>query len=284
MNRDTIVKYLRIFIISTMLIFGAAEILNTFQNITSQWYWLILAIIYTTLINDVFCHRICSHNMFKINVNSYTYKLLTWLASVDMGYGPVKWIVMSHSLHHIHSDNGPEDVMNWRHHWYSTTIVSPIPRKNVKPTGYEKYILRQKRKNLNIINDKWTDFCAIYQCEISVTTLLILYFLFPIFLFKVIFTGRLLLSIMTGLAGIAGHIKNFPGSYRNFDTADTTSNNFIFHVLFLGLFAGMLQNNHHGRPRAERPNQRWWEFDASWPLVKILKMLIENPILTKSQI
>ena len=119
---------MRSLITSIMLLGGVLALFNI------EWYWLVLALVYTIVLNDVFCHRICSHGMFEINTNSITYKIMTFLASADMGYGPVKWIVMSHNLHHIHSDNGPEDVMNWRYHWYSTCLLytSPSPRDRQK--------------------------------------------------------------------------------------------------------------------------------------------------------
>jgi fatty-acid desaturase len=81
---------------------------------------------------------------------------------------------------------------------------------------------------------------------------------------------------MTGLAGVVGHIKDVPASYRNFNTNDTTSNNILLHYLFLGMFAGMLQNNHHGQPRSVRPNDKWWELDTSLPFVLALKYAMEK--------
>jgi fatty-acid desaturase len=97
-----------------------------------------------------------------------------------------------------------------------------------------------------------------------------------VLLFKVILPGRVLLTLMTGLAGTFGHMKHFPLSYRNQDTPDTTSNSLLPHYLFLGLFAGMLQNNHHAYPRAEAPNPRRFELDTSWPLVRLLRLLLER--------
>lgn len=261
---------MRSLITSVMLIGGVLAMINI------EWYWLVLALVYTTVLNDVFCHRICSHGMFDIDTESWTYKVMTFLASTDMGYGPVKWIAMSHNLHHIHSDNGPEDVMNWRYHWYSTTIVSPIPRKDVKPADYQDYVKRQQRKHEEIFNDPWTTWCCDNQNAISIGTFIFLLIVCPIVLFKVIFVGRVLLSIMTGLAGFCGHIKHFPLSYRNFDTKDTSSNSLIFHYAFLGLFAGALQNNHHGQPKSEKPNLRWFEIDTSWPFVKLLRICMEK--------
>jgi fatty-acid desaturase len=261
---------MRSFITTVMLLGGVLALFNI------EWYWLILALVYTVVVNDIFCHRICSHRMFNIDPKSLTYKVLTFLASSDMGYGPVKWIVMSHSLHHIHSDNGPEDVMNWRYHWYSTTIVSPLPRKDTKPADYDEYCKKQWQKNQTIMTDPWTNWCCDNQYAISIGTFLLLAIVCPMVLINVIFVGRVLLSLMTGLAGFIGHIKNVPTSYRNFNTNDTTSNNILLHYLFLGLFAGMLQNNHHGLPKSIRPNAKWWEIDTSLPIVLTLKYAMEK--------
>lgn len=276
MTRDRATFYLRIGITTLMLLLGSVSLFNIFANFSEMWYWLIFATMYTMTVNDIFCHRICSHRMFAVDTNSRVYKVLTWLASSDMGYGPVKWIVMSHDLHHIYSDNGPEDVMNWRYHWYSTTIVSPIPRQDVKPADYNVYLKKQQQKNARFLSDPWTNFCCKYQGEISLGTFAVLLVVVPVILFNVVFVGRVLLTVMTGLAGFVGHIKNFPGSYRNFNTKDTTSNNILLHYLFLGLFAGMLQNNHHGQPKSERPNPKWWELDTTWPIVRVLRICMEE--------
>jgi len=215
--------------------------------------------------------------MFKIKVDSKLYKILVFLASIDMGYGPVKDVVIAHGLHHIHSDKGPEDNMNWRYHWYSTTIVSPIPRLNdVKPKNYEEYLQKQTHKHHNIWSDPWTDFCSRHHVKISFLTCLVLAVLCPVILLKVICLGRFLLTVMTGIAGSVGHMDFFPGSYRNFKTNDTSSNSIVFHYLFLGLYTGMLQNNHHANPASIKPNPRWWEIDTSYPFVLALKHFIEK--------
>lgn len=257
-------------ITAIMLIVGAVSIVEI------EWYWIVAVFVYSQVLNDVFCHRICSHRMFPVNTKSITYKILTWLASADMGNGPVRSVTLTHNLHHIYSDSGPWDVMNWRYYWYSSSILSPILSKNQIPQEvYEKYADKQYKKYSDILNDPWTNFCADYQIAISIITLAICYLISPL-LFKIICVGRLLLSISTGIAAIAGHVKNFPLSYRNFDTKDTSSNNIIFHYLFLGLFEGMLQNNHHGRPKSAKPNPRWFEFDTSYPFVVILRQLLKK--------
>jgi fatty-acid desaturase len=258
-----------------MIVCGAIEAYYIVTDFSNQWLWLPLAIAYTVIVNDVFCHRICSHKMFVVDPTSWTYKFLTWWASADQGYGPVYSITLAHNLHHIHSDQNRLDVMNWRYYWYSDTVVSPLPKFNFPPID-KKYQQKQIYSHREIMHDPWTLFCNRHSVEIALITHVVLFLLAPVFLFKVMYLGRFLLSVMTGLAGFCGHVKKFPGSYRNFDTKDTTSNNLFFHYLFLGMFAGMLQNNHHGKPNAQHPHHRWWEFDSTKPIVFFLRLLLEK--------
>lgn len=267
----------RMIVLLVMLVIGGYTFLNLIQDPLHNWFWILLALIYTITINDIFVHRICAHGMFKVNTSSIVYKILTFLASVDLGYGPVRQTVLSHTLHHIHSDKDKHDIMNWRFYWYSTAMVSPFPRFNYElPKNYKQYKNRMYKKFQNIFDDKWTLFCDKNAVLISVCTQIILFSVFPIFLFNVLLTGRFLLTCMTGIAGIAGHVKHFPLSYRNVDTDDTSSNNLLFHYLFLGYYTGMLQNNHHAYPNAIEPNRKWFEIDTSKPTVTMLKKLMEE--------
>lgn len=265
-----------------MLFAGGYIFFSLIQDPFANWFWFVIALVYTITVNDIFVHRICAHGMFKVNTNSTLYKTLTFLASVDLGYGPVRQTCLSHSLHHIHSDKNKHDIMNWRHYWYSTAIVSPLPRFNYEfPDDYDKYKSLIYKKYKDIFDDPYTKFCDTNAVSISFLTQILLYFVAPLFLFNVILLGRFLLTLMTGLAGIVGHIKKFPFSYRNVDTNDTSSNNLFLHYIFLGYYTGMLQNNHHAYPNAITPNKKWFEVDTSRPIVLLLKRFMENKIESK---
>lgn len=90
--------------------------------------------------------------------------------------------------------------------------------------------------------------------------------------------ARALMMFYTALSGVCGHIKNFPFSYRNFNTRDTTSNNLLFFYLSLGLHAGILQNNHHGRQNTIAQNFRWYEFDLGRFVIYALRPLLEKKV------
>jgi stearoyl-CoA desaturase (delta-9 desaturase) len=58
--------------------------------------------------------------------------------------------------------------------------------------------------------------------------------------------------------------------YRNYDTGDTSRNNAL--VAFYSCGEGW-HNNHHADPRAARHGHKWWEFDFTWVLIRLLMSL-----------
>jgi fatty-acid desaturase len=58
--------------------------------------------------------------------------------------------------------------------------------------------------------------------------------------------------------------------YRNYDTDESSRNNFIVGILSNG--EGW-HNNHHADPRSARYGHRWWELDVTWLTIKLLSAL-----------
>ena len=58
--------------------------------------------------------------------------------------------------------------------------------------------------------------------------------------------------------------------YRNYETSDNSRNNW-----FVGLLAHGegWHNNHHADQRSSRHGHRWWEFDMTWGVIRILEMV-----------
>lgn len=269
--------YMYAILTSTMLFLGLGELVDSIADFSNQWYWIVLAMTYAFVMNDLFMHRICSHGMFEINVKSKTYKLLTYLSSVNQSYETVLEIVVFHRYHHIYSDNGTADNINHRIFWFGSAWSMPFAGLFVKPTfpDLENVVKKVYRTHHGIMTDHWTYFCYKYSLSISIVTQLALYFICPILLFKIILMGRLIITL--GMMAVSlCHRLYFPLNYRNFKTNDESSNNLVLHYLFLGLFAGMLQNNHHGRPKLEYLGVRWYEVDTTWPILKLLRYLMEK--------
>lgn len=273
----------RLVIISGMLAVGAYSLAEIISDFANQWWWMVLALTYSLTVGEMFCHRVMAHRIFTVDTQSWIYKIFCWLGSVDFAWGPARSSALWHHAHHYYSDQGPHDNLNWRYHWYSSASLLPFPQlHDPTPPNLESYVHQQLKRHPDTLNDPWTLWCEEHSIFISVVTIATLWVIAPVVLINILCLGRLLL-IGVALSGIAGHIKNFPLSYRNYDTPDTTSNSLILHYLFLGLGAGILQNNHHGNPCEMYPHRRWFEVDTLYPITLICKYFMEKKTVQHAQ-
>ncbi|MFC1689335.1 acyl-CoA desaturase [Pseudomonadota bacterium] len=69
--------------------------------------------------------------------------------------------------------------------------------------------------------------------------------------------------------------------YRNYDTPDVSTNNWLVALLAHG--EGW-HNNHHADPRAASHGHRWWEFDMSWWVIRSMEALgiVKNAVRPKA--
>ncbi len=58
--------------------------------------------------------------------------------------------------------------------------------------------------------------------------------------------------------------------YRNYETADGSRNNPIIGYIVAG--EGW-HNNHHADPTSARHGHRWWEFDLTWSVIRVLMLV-----------
>lgn len=270
-------QYIFTILTSTMLILGGMEFVSTWQDFSNQWYWLILATYYTVTMNETFAHRIVAHGMFDINVKSWTYKVLTFFTAVDQCHGPLRSLTLLHFSHHKFSDQGYKDWANFRCFWFGSAWCWPFvffgPTLQIPQS--KSYIENQYHRHKEVIDDPWTMFCEKYNLVISITTLIALYFLLPVVLFKIILMGRFIMTLGMMTVSLT-HVKWFPFNYRVYNTPDQSCNNLILHYMFLGILSGLLQNAHHGKPMATNLSSRWYEIDTSVPVVWILKYLLSK--------
>ena len=272
-------KSITIFLlISLVWVLGTIELVDTVTNFSDQWYWLVLALIYTSTINDIFGHMTLCHNLFSINFKSWGYRVMSFLFVTDHGWGPITSFCLVHRRHHTHSDQGNKDVANWRIHWYNMDIMSPINFVYQARTDYgdeEKFFSTQENVFKELLDDTWTWFIEEYSHWITIAFWAFLYLVCPILLFKIIFMGRMLLGICTVFSSVGGHTK-LPFGYRHFNTPDTSYNNLLFHYMCLTVFPTVLQNNHHGQKYTlERGNQyAWYEVDLSKYIARFLKLIM----------
>jgi hypothetical protein len=85
-----------------------------------------------------------------------------------------------------------------------------------KPTDYSNrdvYVGRQSLIHKDILNDNWTFFCEEFKVPLTLLYWLVLWLVFPLFLVKVVFMGRVIISVITFLTTSLGHNKIL--GYRN---------------------------------------------------------------------
>lgn len=80
----------------------------------------------------------------------------------------------------------------------------------------------------------------------------------------------LLLPIHFLMGPLHGAIVNWCGhkyGYSNHDNDDHSKNSLPWDFLLMG---ELFQNNHHKRPNNPKFSSKWWEFDPTYPVMKVL--------------
>lgn len=262
-------------LVSVAWFFGGSALINIVSDFGNQWYWLLIATAYTTTLNEIFAHQICNHRPYDLNTRSWTFRLITFLTTVDHAWGPITSISTLHANHHENSDRGITDNEDIKRFWYNVCILAPwmfIYQSRTTYPGGEEWHDQQKKIHNDLLDDNWVFFCEYFRVPLTIIFWVLMYFLLPEILFNVIFLGRVLASIFMLLASIGGHTR-LPFGYRNFNTDDNTHNNLLFFYLTLGLWSTMLHNNHHGTT-SDRHSYRWFEVDLGNLVIRALRPLI----------
>lgn len=248
-------------------IYGAGELATTFLNIQTDWPWLLLAFLLTAIINEWFFHIILGHSYYakQVDPRRWLYKIL-----ICLGFGTVKGIAVMHDLHHIHADDPTKDSLHWSRSALTFASASPLLWVLTPSVELPKAYVERKLKILDrLVNDPWTAFCDAAHPVITILIWTFLYLVCPIVLFKVVFMGRVIGSIVSTLINVLSHTK-IPGGYKNFDGPGY--NNFIVHYLLLGLVPSALHNNHHNYNFKNGHSVRWFEFDLAQYFIKTVLM------------
>ena len=267
--------------VTVAMVVGCYEAYEIFTNFSLQWYWFVFALFYSVVINEYFGHFCCGHKLFDVDTRRITYKILAFLNCVDHAWGPPSSMSLTHANHHMYADQGRKDSINPRVHYF-TWFMSPTHYLYTIPTEWpdkENYFAAQDKLFHHIVHDPWTQFCEKNSHWLTVIYWAILYTVFPLFLFKVVFLGRVLVGVYTQFGGILAHGKNI-GGYRNFDVNDLSYNKLILHYLCLCLVPSMLHNNHHGSAYnfTKGHQVRLFELDLSVYPMRLIKFLLEKRI------
>jgi len=215
-----------------------------------------------------FLHRYSAHKMFQMNKfwERFFY-LLTYLSQGSSYLSPRAYAIL-HRMHHAFSDtekdpHSPHHTKNiFSMMWETKDIYNAVLyRKRAIETRFERNY--PEWSFIEKLGGSWFSrlgWIALY------TTFYVLAYIYLdmhwIFFF--------LLPIHFLMGPIHGAIVNWSGhkyGYQNFDNQDKSKNSLIFDVLMMG---ELFQNNHHKRPNSLNFGSKWFEFDPTYPVIKLL--------------
>jgi fatty-acid desaturase len=216
-------------------------------------YWL------TAIVGIGLCyHRLLTHRSFR--TPKWVEYVLTIFAASAMEGGPLLWVA-THRTHHQFVDaegdpHSPRDGKWWSHAGW--ILVGNALRQDA--SALERYVP-------DLAQDKFHVWMTEYHF-VPTVVLGILLFAFggwPFLLWGV-FLRMVVGYHATWMVNSATHIW---GS-RRFETRDHSTNNWWVSLL---TFGEGWHNNHHAHPRSARHALKWYEIDANWYVVWILKQM-----------
>ena len=207
-------------------------------------------------------HRLLTHRSFQ------TYKwveyLLTYFACLSLQSGPIQWTA-THRIHHKEADHEPDPhspLVNflWAHAgWLFVTLPGAHE--------YEEYCRFAK----DLHKDPVQRFFDRHFFTLYVATAGLIYIAGEMYgglgLSWVVW-GVLLRTVVlwhaTWFVNSATHIWG----YRNYQTDEDSTNSWWVGLL---AFGEGWHNNHHADQRSAAHGQRWFEFDMTYRMIKIME-------------
>jgi fatty-acid desaturase len=210
-------------------------------------------------------HRLLSHRSFK--THKWVKYFLMFCGTLSFEGDPAWWTA-THRLHHRESDqeldpHSPRVSFAWSHMFW---LLYQDPR--LKDTK----VLAQFIPDL--VNDPWAKFLEKFFLPVNLVFLGALYGLgycfggTPIAISVLVWGGFLRIVWVWHSTWFVNSVTHIWG-YRNYETKDDSRN--IWWVALLTFGEGW-HNNHHANPSAAKSGHRWWEFDVTYGIIKLLQV------------
>lgn len=245
--------------------------LDLFSPVTAGWLLVAFFFLHwfaSAFSQTFFLHRYSSHNMFTMSTfwEKFFY-LGTFLTQGSSFLVPRAYAVM-HRAHHAHSDTEKDphsphffqDVFGLM--WHTKNVYEDIRKRRGKyyEARFEKNFPQWNA--LDTFGNSWLTrlaWCAVY------TGIYVAIAPSPWFF--------LLLPVHFLMGPVHGAAVNWCGhkyGYQNYANGDHSRNTTPFDLFLMG---ELFQNNHHKYPGRAKFATRWWEFDVTYPTIKLLHHL-----------
>jgi stearoyl-CoA desaturase (delta-9 desaturase) len=211
-----------------------------------------------------FLHRYASHKMFKMNPfwERFFYTI-TFLSQGSSFLNPRAYAIL-HRMHHAFSDTEKDPHSP---HFVKDVWGMMIQTKNIY-LNYAKFNHEPEEQ----FRDKYPSWPIIDKIGDSWFTriVFIAFYIWFYVTFATAWWMFLLLPIHFLMGPLHGAIVNWCGhkyGYSNHDNDDHSKNSLPLDFLMLG---ELFQNNHHKKPNSPNFASRWFEFDPTYPLMKMM--------------
>lgn len=214
-----------------------------------------------------FLHRYASHKMFTMSKGwEKFFYILTFITQGSSFLNPRAYAIM-HRMHHTYSDTEKDPHSP---HFFKDVWSMMIQTKNL----YTAY-LQHKIEPEEAFRGNYPEWP--FMDRLADSWLMRLTFSAGYIAFYIAFAPSLwwflLLPVEFLISPVQGAIVNWCGhkyGYQNFENGDRSKNSTPFDIFLLG---ELFQNNHHKSPNSPNFAKRWFEFDPTYPVMRILHSL-----------
>lgn len=211
-----------------------------------------------------FMHRYGAHKQFTMSpFTEKVFFVISWLTMGVSFLNPRSYAIM-HRMHHTYSDKlkDPHSPHNSKNVW----------QMMIKTWMFYDRLLKYRFKPKEVFMKhfpQWISFEVFAESWVSRIFWVMFYVAFYFF-FATSPWLWLLLPIHIFISPIQGAIVNWSGhkyGYSSFDNHDKSRNSLPWDILMIG---ELFQNNHHKFPLRANFAVKKWEFDPTYPVIKIL--------------
>ena len=216
--------------------------------------WLVAATVYLVNVSiggSITLHRMLSHKAFE--PPKWFEYLGILIATISNNASTIVWVA-THREHHRFTDTD-KDPHNPRLHGYSKVQFGLTTYNRIPNIRYIPDLLRSK----------FHMFLHNYHWLLILLYVSILYIIDPLAVIYVFLVPSILAWHADCLINTLNHSDY---GYRSQQTKDSSVNNFISAILVAG--EGW-HNNHHADPANPKFGKRWYEFDLSWLVIKLVR-------------
>jgi fatty-acid desaturase len=253
---DHRLEWVKRFTTSNTMVFPYFQAIGAAATIAAVWFvpdwrwWLLALAMYFVnccLGLTVTYHRCLTHRAFEMP--KWQERLFSWFGAMGATGSPLGWVAL-HKHHHAYADK-PGDphsprLQGWR------TLTAQLD------FDLNKWSVR------HLARDPFHRALHQYYHALLAAWALLLFAISPmLLLFGFVIPAALQLNI----SSLSNYLNHGRG-YRNFDTDDDSTNNALISLIAWG--EGW-HNNHHRYPTSWNLSQRWWEFDPSAWIIRLVR-------------